>query len=67
MPRPRWLEPTQVPHSAEVLLLVDVINPLQFPNAGPLLQEAVRAARRIVRLKARLREKGVATIYANDN
>ena len=67
MPRPRWLEHTQVPHSAEVLLLVDVINPLQFPNAGPLLQEAVRAARRIVRLKARLREKGVATIYANDN
>ncbi|MCA1066947.1 cysteine hydrolase family protein [Delftia sp. NA_296.1] len=67
MPRPRWLKPTQVPHSAEVLLLVDVINPLQFPNAAPLLQEAGLAARRIARLKASMRDRGVPAIYANDN
>lgn len=67
MPNPRWLKPTHVPRSTEVLLLVDVINPMQFPNAGPLLQEATLAARRIARLKARLRDRGVPAIYANDN
>lgn len=67
MPRRRWLQPTLVPESDEVLLLVDVINPFHFPNAKTLLEGAVQAAPRIASLKSSLRSKGVPTIYANDN
>lgn len=67
MARQGWLKPTEVPKSTEVLLLVDVINPLQFPNAASLLREALQVARRIAKLKARLRAAGVPAIYANDN
>ncbi len=61
------LEPTRVPHSRQVLLLVDVINPLRFPGARALLPAAAEAARRIAGLKARLAARKVAAIYANDN
>lgn len=49
------------------LLLIDVINDLDFPEAEQLLPQARLMARRLVRLKARCREKGIPTIYANDN
>jgi len=67
MSRERVLKPTKVPRSAEVLLLVDVINPLQFPNAGDLVREASRAAYKIAKLKVKLRNRGVHAIYVNDN
>lgn len=67
MSREPVLKPTEVPRSSEVLLLVDVINPLQFPNAGSLVQEALRAASKIAKLKAKLRGRNVPAIYANDN
>lgn len=67
MPRAGWLEPTPVPVSSEVLLLVDVINPLQFPNARDLVKSAARAAPRIAALKSALRDRGIPAIYANDN
>ncbi|WP_211459201.1 cysteine hydrolase family protein [Comamonas sp. PE63] len=63
----RALKPTAVPRAAEVLLLVDVINPLQFPNAASLVRDASKAALTIASLKARLRARGVPAIYANDN
>jgi nicotinamidase-related amidase len=49
------------------LLLVDVINDLEFPGGRKLLKPGLRAARRIAALKARAREIGVPVIYANDN
>ncbi len=49
------------------LLLVDVINDFAFPQAKQLLSFALPAARRIARLKARLRKSGVPAIYVNDN
>lgn len=49
------------------LLLVDVINPLDFPEADQLLRYAVPAADRLAELKRRAREAGVPVIYANDN
>lgn len=49
------------------LLLVDVINPLDFPEADLLLRHAVPAAQRLAELKARARKEGVPVIYANDN
>ena len=56
-----------VPHSPRVLLLVDFMNPLDFPGAELLAPPAVEAARATARLKERLTAEGVATIYANDN
>ena len=49
------------------LLLVDVINDLEFPGGRELLPSALRAAKKIAALKARAREAGVPVIYANDN
>jgi nicotinamidase-related amidase len=49
------------------LLLVDVINPLDFPEADQLLPYAVPAADRLAELKRRARAAGVPVVYANDN
>lgn len=49
------------------LLLIDVINPLDFPGGAQLLAQALPAARRIAALKAALRRRGVPAIYVNDN
>jgi nicotinamidase-related amidase len=57
----------RLPRSARVLLLVDFINPLNFPGSEALAPAALLAARATARLKARLAKSGVATIYANDN
>jgi nicotinamidase-related amidase len=51
----------------QALLLVDVINPLDFPEADDLLRFALPAARKIAALKKRAREANVPVIYANDN
>ena len=57
----------RLPRSPRVLLLVDFINPLDFPGADKLAPAAVAAARATAALKERLGRSGVATIYANDN
>ena len=49
------------------LLLVDVINPLDFPEADQLLRYAMPAAQRLANLKARAKSAGVPVVYANDN
>jgi len=53
--------------SAAALLLVDVINPLDFPEADDLLRGALPAADRIAALKRRAKAAGVPAVYANDN
>jgi nicotinamidase-related amidase len=53
--------------SSSVLLLVDVINPLDFSGADRLAPSALLAARAMARLKARAAKAGLMTIYANDN
>lgn len=67
MTRSRSLKQTSLPHSPEVLLLVDVINPLDFPTAPDILPGALQAARAIARLKSRCTRRGMSCIYANDN
>lgn len=57
----------QVPRSERVLILVDFINPLDFPGGEDLAPPALRAARATARLRERLAAQGVATVYANDN
>ena len=56
-----------LPRSPRVLLLVDFINPLNFPGSESLAPDALTAARATARLKARLAAQDVTTIYANDN
>jgi nicotinamidase-related amidase len=57
----------RLPVSPRVLLLVDFINPLNFPGSEDLAAPAVEAARATAALKKELSAEGVATIYANDN
>jgi nicotinamidase-related amidase len=56
-----------VPRSERVLLLVDFINPLDFPGAEKLAPTALQAARATLRLRDRLDREGVAVVYCNDN
>jgi len=56
------------PKRAETaLLIVDMINLLDFPEGRQLLEQALPAARRIAALKRRLKAAGVPVIYVNDN
>ena len=49
------------------LLLIDVINDFDFPEADQLLRYARPMARRLLRLKRRAQKAGVPVIYVNDN
>src|SRR6476661_4636539 len=53
--------------SPVALLLVDVINDLEFPEGDQLLETALPAARRIARLVKEARRAHVPVVYANDN
>jgi nicotinamidase-related amidase len=56
------------PDSSEAaLLLIDVINDFDFPEADDLLKYAVPMAERIARLATRARAANVPVIYVNDN
>ena len=49
------------------LLLIDVINDFDFPEAEQLLDYARPMAQNLLRLKRRAQKAGVPVIYANDN
>lgn len=49
------------------LLLVDVINPLDFLEGRDFLRHALPAAEQLAALKSRARAAGVPVVYANDN
>jgi nicotinamidase-related amidase len=53
--------------SAVALLLIDVINDLDFPESNALLRQALPMARRLARLKRRAAEHGCPVVYVNDN
>lgn len=56
---------TRKPHSA--LVIIDMINALDFPEGPRLLRQAIPVAGRIARLKRRLKPAGIPAIYVNDN
>ena len=57
-----------VPHHCSVaLLLIDVINDLEFDSGPRLLEHARPMAERLAALKRRAREAGIPAIYVNDN
>ena len=49
------------------LLLIDFMNPFDYPGADRLAPRALRAARISAELKTRMRAARVPVIYANDN
>ncbi|QEH31878.1 Isochorismatase [Aquisphaera giovannonii] len=53
--------------SRTALLLIDVINDLEFPEGDQLLEHALPMADRIVELKRRAKAAGVPAVYVNDN
>ena len=57
----------KVPRSKRVLLLIDFINPLDFPGAEKLAPTALRAAKATHKLRERLEREKVAVVYSNDN
>ncbi len=57
-----------VPDTSSVaLLLIDVINDLEFEGGEDLMRSALPMAERIAALKRRAKEVGVPVIYVNDN
>jgi nicotinamidase-related amidase len=57
-----------VPDKAAVaLLLIDVINDLEFESGKELLQYALPMAEKIAALKKRAQAAGIPAIYVNDN
>jgi nicotinamidase-related amidase len=53
--------------SDTALLLIDVVNDLEFDGGEKLLRHAVPMAASLARLKRRAKAAGVPAIYANDN
>lgn len=54
-------------HCAVALLLVDVINDLEFEGSEALVEQVVPMARRIAGLKRRAKAAGIPIVYVNDN
>lgn len=56
------------PDSSPVaLLIIDMINDLEFPGGDEFMEPANRIAETISQLKRRAKEQGIPVIYANDN
>src|SRR5689334_15063478 len=53
--------------SSTVLLLIDVINDLDFPNNRTLVRKSQSLGKAIAELKSRCKRAGIPVIYVNDN
>jgi nicotinamidase-related amidase len=53
--------------SETALLIVDVINDLDFPEANQLLRYVHSMARKLAALKKRAKAAGIPVLYVNDN
>ncbi len=57
-----------VPDKADVaLLLIDVINDLEFDSGEELLRHALPMSERLAELKKRAKAAGIPVVYVNDN
>jgi nicotinamidase-related amidase len=54
-------------NSAVAILLIDVINDLEFPEGSQMLEHVLAMAQHLARLVARARVAGIPLIYVNDN
>ncbi len=55
------------PLTHAALLLIDVINPMDFPGGENLIRQALPAAAKIASLRKRFSAAGFPVIYVNDN
>lgn len=53
--------------SPVVLLLIDFINDLEFPEGPRFLKPTLAAARKTARLKKKAKALGIPVVYVNDN
>ena len=53
--------------SQVVLLLIDILNDLNFPDNRHLVRRSVALAKSIAKLKTRCKKVSIPTIYVNDN
>src|SRR5687768_5809838 len=53
--------------AAAALLLIDVLNDLEFPEGDQLLRHVLPMAKAIAALKRRAKDAGVPVVYVNDN
>ncbi len=53
--------------SKAALIIVDVINDLEFPGADRLFEPALRMAERLAALKKRASSVSIPSVYVNDN
>jgi nicotinamidase-related amidase len=56
-----------MPGKKSALLIIDMINTLEFPEADGLLKFAVPAAKNIAKLKEKFYRRRLPVIYVNDN
>lgn len=57
-----------VPDQCSVaLILIDVINDMEFEDGDSLFENALPAAKKLATLRSRAEEAGVPVIYVNDN
>jgi nicotinamidase-related amidase len=60
-------EAVVIPAKGTALLLIDVINDLDFPGSEALVEQATAMAPRLAGLKRRVARAGVPCLYINDN
>ena len=53
--------------SPVALILIDVINDLEFDEGEALLRQALPMAKRLAALKRRARQADIPVVYVNDN
>ncbi|GAA4447730.1 isochorismatase family cysteine hydrolase [Novipirellula rosea] len=58
---------SETARASTALLIVDMINDLEFDEGEQLLEFALPVARRLQKLKQRFNQRGWPVIYANDN
>jgi nicotinamidase-related amidase len=63
----KYLHGEKIEKADAALILIDVINDFDFPEASDLLKQAIPAAKCIRRLKTQAKAAGMPIIYANDN
>lgn len=61
------MDESDLPSSRRALLLIDFMNPLDFPGAQDLAGPALAAAREAAQLARAARRAAVPVIYTNDN
>jgi nicotinamidase-related amidase len=66
-PQPQQAGHTSSNGGSAVLLVVDMINDLNFPDNQELVRRSEQLGKTVRHLKKRCREAGIPTIYVNDN